>query len=496
MTFDDIELDLGRFELRRGGEAVAVEPKVFDLIRFMAENANKLISKDELIEEVWDGRIVSDAALSTAIKSARRAMGETDVSMSRIKTVRGRGFRMEIDELLPSRGAQQASDDRPVYVQPSFIVLTDVTAVDGFRGDAIEGRIVSAMARLPFVTVVAPSVARRHAGVPPEELAQQFGAGFSFEVTAVSAGAGARLEGVLFDTRNGATIWTYASADFDPATGQSEEILEMVVRLQPQLVRAIHAALSGAPVAEDARALTMQGLGTMTLKGWNRSAFAEAEATLRRAVELDDTLAHAHAALALILALGQQVGLDDPSAKQVEDAIGHADRAIELDGHSPQILGLAGCALCDAGQGMRGKTLLMRALDIDAESPQAMAALGTQVLREGARDQAIDHLTRAIRISPQDNTLAIWRSVLALAHLQNKDGIAALEQAQKAVAADDRTHLSRVVLAAIYLVIGEEAAARAAWMDGLRVTPELSSDQLVTLLGPNLANGLGALSGS
>ncbi len=52
MTFDDIELDLGRFELRRGGEAVAVEPKVFDLIRFMAENANKLISKDELIEEV------------------------------------------------------------------------------------------------------------------------------------------------------------------------------------------------------------------------------------------------------------------------------------------------------------------------------------------------------------------------------------------------------------------------------------------------------------
>jgi hypothetical protein len=83
MKFDDIDIDPTQYELRRGGELVSVEPKVFDLINFLASNANRLITKDELIEEIWDGRIVSDAALSTAIKSARRAMGETEVREGR-----------------------------------------------------------------------------------------------------------------------------------------------------------------------------------------------------------------------------------------------------------------------------------------------------------------------------------------------------------------------------------------------------------------------------
>ena len=96
MKFDDIEIDTDRYELRLAGKPVTVEPKVFDLIRFFAENPNRLISKDELIENIWDGRIVSDAALSTAIKSARRAMGETDVRDSRIRTVRGRGGIMPV----------------------------------------------------------------------------------------------------------------------------------------------------------------------------------------------------------------------------------------------------------------------------------------------------------------------------------------------------------------------------------------------------------------
>ena len=74
MTFDDVEIDLARYELRRAGARVPVEPKVFDLIAYLAGNANRLISKDEMIEHVWSGRIVSDAALSSAIKSARAAL--------------------------------------------------------------------------------------------------------------------------------------------------------------------------------------------------------------------------------------------------------------------------------------------------------------------------------------------------------------------------------------------------------------------------------------
>ena len=73
LRFADCELDAARFELRRGGAPVAVEPQVFELIVHLARNPGRLVTKDELIEKVWGGRIVSDAALASRIKSARRS---------------------------------------------------------------------------------------------------------------------------------------------------------------------------------------------------------------------------------------------------------------------------------------------------------------------------------------------------------------------------------------------------------------------------------------
>ena len=165
MQFDDLEIDAERYELRKGGAPVAVEPKVFDLIRFLAENANRLVSKDELIEAVWDGRIVSDAALSSAIKSARRAMGEADVAASRIKTVRGRGFRMELPEAVAvAVPPAQEEPRRRIFVQPSIAVLPPALLPNGIDSGALQRRVSAAVARIPFLTVVAPSVAKRLEG--------------------------------------------------------------------------------------------------------------------------------------------------------------------------------------------------------------------------------------------------------------------------------------------------------------------------------------------
>ena len=90
--FDDIEVDADRFELRRQGEACHVEPQVFDLMLHFIRNPNRIISRDEVIEAVWQGRIVSEATISSAIKSARRALGDDGDSQKYLRTVRGRGF--------------------------------------------------------------------------------------------------------------------------------------------------------------------------------------------------------------------------------------------------------------------------------------------------------------------------------------------------------------------------------------------------------------------
>ncbi|MGH6739028.1 MAG: winged helix-turn-helix domain-containing protein, partial [Bradyrhizobium sp.] len=75
--FDDQVLDVGRRELRRGVKTVAVEPQVFDLLVFLLENRDRVVSKDDLIANVWRGRIVSDSTLASRINAVRRALGDT-----------------------------------------------------------------------------------------------------------------------------------------------------------------------------------------------------------------------------------------------------------------------------------------------------------------------------------------------------------------------------------------------------------------------------------
>src|SRR5579871_3893318 len=95
--FGSFELDLARIELRSGGAARHVEPQVFALLALLIENRERLVSKDEIIEKVWDGRVVSDAALSSRIKSARQALGDDGKSQRFIKTIHRKGFRFIAD---------------------------------------------------------------------------------------------------------------------------------------------------------------------------------------------------------------------------------------------------------------------------------------------------------------------------------------------------------------------------------------------------------------
>ena len=91
--FEDLELDTAAFELRRAGEAVRVEPQVFGVLACLVARHERLVSKDELLDEVWGTRFVSDATVASRVKAARRAIGDDGVGQRLIRTVTGRGYR-------------------------------------------------------------------------------------------------------------------------------------------------------------------------------------------------------------------------------------------------------------------------------------------------------------------------------------------------------------------------------------------------------------------
>jgi DNA-binding winged helix-turn-helix (wHTH) protein len=91
--FTEFEIDVARRELRRSGAIVHIEPQVFDLLVHLVRNRDRVVGKDELIDAVWQGRIVSESTLSSRISAARRALGDSGNDQSLIRTLNRRGFR-------------------------------------------------------------------------------------------------------------------------------------------------------------------------------------------------------------------------------------------------------------------------------------------------------------------------------------------------------------------------------------------------------------------
>ena len=93
LAFSDIEIDPAKGEVRRNGEPVDVAPRVFSLLHLLAANAERMVTKDEIVDKVWDGRVISDSAISTSIKEARQAIGDSGARQDVIRTLHGQGFR-------------------------------------------------------------------------------------------------------------------------------------------------------------------------------------------------------------------------------------------------------------------------------------------------------------------------------------------------------------------------------------------------------------------
>jgi DNA-binding winged helix-turn-helix (wHTH) protein len=160
LRFDDYALDTGTRELKRAGALVPVEPQVFDVLVLLLGNHDRVVSKDDLIEAVWQGRIVSESTLTSRINAARKAIGDSGEQQSLIRTVPRKGFRFigevqtEAGEAPASARVRPASSERPAIAVLPFSNMSGDPEQEYFS-DGISGDIITALSKLRWFLVIA-----------------------------------------------------------------------------------------------------------------------------------------------------------------------------------------------------------------------------------------------------------------------------------------------------------------------------------------------------
>ena len=503
LRFGDFAIDTTRYELRRNDESCKLEPKVFDLIALFAQHPDQVFDHQQLIRSVWGGRFVSDATVSTCIKSARKALGDSGATQRYIQTVRGRGFRFGVEVVrdapathdVPARFSEIPGPDRSD--DPSLLVLPFRPLSD--QPDTIQlaaglaGELLAILTRIPLLRLSAGAHRYDALEIPPSvrEMYEDLGVDYVLESSVQLVEGLHTIHVGLSDARSGFRLWSgrfAVSGSF--GTALQEGVIEITAKLEPQLYRAIALLVGGKNNAQNGRALFLEASSMLALKGWHHDSFAKAADILRRSWQREPDFALAASLLSLVLGFGDRVGLIGDREEARRESLEAAERALELDSMDSTVLGYSGCALADIGQPERAQPILRKAIEINRANAQAWAALGSVCLLLEQLDEGIAHLRHGIAISPLDSRLSIWGSLLTVGLLLSGDYAEALRQGQLACQRDDRNYMARVVLAGTYLVGAENRQARAALEDAYRVKPDLSRHQVHYLLGEELGDAL------
>jgi TolB-like protein len=317
-SFADFELDLATVELRVGGTTVSLEPQVFALLALLIENRDRLVSKDELIEKVWDGRVVSDAAVASRVKSARQALGDDGKSQQFIKTIHGQGYRF-VAQAKAFRSAAatpvaEAGDDKTDHGLADMVQRLDrmsrpSLAVLPFRfvgGDAryaalanaLPDELITDLARLHwlFVTARGSSFRLRVPDVDFGDIGRLLRVRYCLWGTIEVSVPRLVIIVELVDTSDGGVVWA------DRFSGRIDDVHSMREQIRSQVLVALEiripmheASLARLAAVENLDAWSAYHLGLQHLYRFNRVDNTAAATLFQRAVALDPTFARAHA---------------------------------------------------------------------------------------------------------------------------------------------------------------------------------------------------------
>jgi TolB-like protein len=269
-AFGEYRLDLRCRELRQNGELVEIEPQAFDLLVHLVRHCDRVVSKDELIETVWCGRIVSDSALTSRLSAVRRAIGDTGATQLLIRTFARKGVRFvgQVAEV-PDRAVREVIDTQPVPVpvptpvapvpdRPSIAVLPFVNLTGDRDQEALsEGtaeEVITALSRIRWLFVAArqSSFIYKNQAITATMIGRELGVRYLLEGSVRKAGNRIRVTAQLVETETGTHLWAdHFDGSIEDAFALQDRVATSIAGVVEPIVQEVEAARSaGRPSSE------------------------------------------------------------------------------------------------------------------------------------------------------------------------------------------------------------------------------------------------------
>ena len=483
-AFGPFELDLATVELRADGKAVSIEPQVFALLALLVENSERMVSKDELVEKIWDGRVVTDAAVASRVKTARQALGDDGKSQTFIRTIHGQGYRFVAKaRALRTTPAVEASKVDPGLVdmvqrldkmsRPSLAVLPFRYVGDeryAALASALPDELITDLARLRWLLVTArgSSFRLRTPDADFSDIGRLLGVRYCLSGTIEVAGDRLVILVELVDTSNDSIIWA------DRFSGRIDDVHTMREQIRSQVLMALEiriplheASLARLAAVENLDAWSAYHLGLQHLYRFNRVDNSAAMSLFQRAVSMDSTFARANAGLSFVHFQSAFMNYTDDNTGAISQARRFAERGLELDPFDPFVNFVMGRTYWLEGDLDTSLSWLERATDISPQYAQGLYARAWTEVLSGKAIDSRSHVDLAMRLSPLDPLHYAMLATRAFTHMASNEDAQAAHWAERGARSPGAHVLIGVIAAAAHTLAGDPTRA-AFWANNVR----------------------------
>jgi TolB-like protein/Tfp pilus assembly protein PilF len=491
--FENNVLDGDLRELTCAGTTVPLQPQVFDLLLYLVAERARVVSKDDLISQIWSDRIVSDSALNSRINAARKALGDDGATQRLIKTIPRKGFRFigDVREEVVTRpvpaeaapGSPRIATDRPGIAVLAFENMSGDPAQDYF-GDGISEDILTALSKQRWFIVIARNSSFTYKGraVHIKQIAEELGVRYIVEGSVRKVGNRVRITAQLNDATTGGHLWAerYDRELVDVFAVQDEITERIVAAIEPQ----IHAAENyrthrKLPSSLDAWDLLMQALSHY----WRITPqdHAAAQKLLERALAIDPDYGQALAVLAASHMFGVHLGWAELAATApiAENA---ALAAMRCDHENAGAHAALGSVCFSTSRLADALSEFEQALALNPNFSLAQGYYALALSYAGRSSDSFEAAQKAIRLSPRDPSLAIYYGIAGYARFTERHYDEAIALAREAIRhRGDLTGAYRV-LAVSAGMTGDSALAELAVRELRRTQPGISLHWVATQL--------------